>query len=115
MVSIPFEGVTDDEILLAHPPHHLDEVKKAGIDCKELENGKHPASPDCYENMYTVKCAYLAAGGTVAAVNHILQESGRKVDSSFAIVRPPGHHAHCEEIGGFCFLNNVAIATRVAQ
>jgi histone deacetylase 6 len=30
-------------------------------------------------------------------------------------VRPPGHHAHCSSIGGFCFLNNVAVAARVAQ
>jgi histone deacetylase 6 len=30
-------------------------------------------------------------------------------------VRPPGHHAHCADIGGFCFFNNVAVAARVAQ
>ena len=38
-----------------------------------------------------------------------------KIDSSFAIVRPPGHHAHCGSISGFCFFNNVAVAARVAQ
>lgn len=30
-------------------------------------------------------------------------------------MRPPGHHAHCSAIGGFCFFNNVAVAARVAQ
>ena len=30
-------------------------------------------------------------------------------------MRPPGHHAHCSDIGGFCFFNNVAVAARVAQ
>ena len=37
------------------------------------------------------------------------------VDTAFAIVRPPGHHAHCSDIGGFCFFNNVGVAARVAQ
>jgi histone deacetylase 6 len=29
---------------------------------------------------------------------------------AYAIVRPPGHHAHTELAEGFCFFNNVAIA-----
>lgn len=38
-----------------------------------------------------------------------------QVDSAFAIVRPPGHHAHGASAGGFCFYNNAAVAARVAQ
>jgi histone deacetylase 6 len=44
-----------------------------------------------------------------------LCSSTSNIDSVFAIVRPPGHHAHCSDIGGFCFFNNVAVAARVAQ
>lgn len=30
----------------------------------------------------------------------------------FALVRPPGHHAHADRTGGFCLFNNIAIATQ---
>ncbi len=30
--------------------------------------------------------------------------------AAFALCRPPGHHAHADMGGGYCFLNNVAIA-----
>ena len=30
----------------------------------------------------------------------------------YALVRPPGHHAQSDVCGGYCFLNNIAIATQ---
>ena len=44
--------------------------------------------------------AIYAVGATIAAA-----ESG-----GFALVRPPGHHAHPGQSSGFCIFNNVAIA-----
>jgi acetoin utilization deacetylase AcuC-like enzyme len=32
--------------------------------------------------------------------------------AAFALCRPPGHHAHDDLYGGYCFLNNAAIATQ---
>ena len=61
----------------------------------------------------------MAAGGTIEAIKAVCRkeetnEKEKKVDSAFAIVRPPGHHAHCHGIAGFCFFNNVPIAAKVA-
>jgi acetoin utilization deacetylase AcuC-like enzyme len=51
--------------------------------------------------------ARLAAGATMQAA---LAAIGREAAVTFAVVRPPGHHARRERAAGFCLLNNVAIA-----
>lgn len=56
--------------------------------------------------------AKMSCGATIEAVREVCQGN---LDSAFAIVRPPGHHAHCSQISGFCYFNNVAVAARVAQ
>ncbi len=35
--------------------------------------------------------------------------------TAFALCRPPGHHAGADYFGGYCYLNNAAIAARAAQ
>jgi acetoin utilization deacetylase AcuC-like enzyme len=35
--------------------------------------------------------------------------------SAFALTRPPGHHAGADFFGGYCFLNNAAIAAQVLR
>jgi acetoin utilization deacetylase AcuC-like enzyme len=53
----------------------------------------------------------MAAGGTIEGVRAVLNH---EVDSSFCIVRPPGHHASCANVAGFCFFNNAAVGARYA-
>lgn len=48
--------------------------------------------------------AALAAGAAIQAANIGLEEP------SFALVRPPGHHASSDCSWGYCFFNNIAIA-----
>jgi acetoin utilization deacetylase AcuC-like enzyme len=33
-------------------------------------------------------------------------------DAAYALCRPPGHHAYADMAGGFCYLNNSAIAAQ---
>ena len=37
---------------------------------------------------------------------------GRGERSAYALCRPPGHHATRDQYGGFCYLNNAAVAAR---
>ncbi len=54
--------------------------------------------------------SYLAARGAVncalTAADEILE--GTRI--AYALVRPPGHHAAVDSLGGFCYFNSTAIA-----
>jgi acetoin utilization deacetylase AcuC-like enzyme len=63
--------------------------------------------PDTYLAPESMRAARLAAGAVVQAANAV---SDRDAAVAFAAVRPPGHHALAMRAGGFCLLNNVAIA-----
>lgn len=65
-----------------------------------------------YVNQATTIASKLSCGGVVEAC---LEVARGKLRNAFAIVRPPGHHAEPDEHMGFCFFNNVAVATRVVQ
>lgn len=54
--------------------------------------------------------AYWGAQSALSAVD-ALADGAR---ASFALCRPPGHHAGADYLGGYCFLNNAAIAARHA-
>ncbi len=56
----------------------------------------------------TWEAAYLAAQCAVTAAAQV--RAGAQ--SAYALCRPPGHHAAAALYGGFCYLNNAAIAAR---
>lgn len=56
--------------------------------------------------------AYWSAQTALAALQPLLTgEAGH----SFALCRPPGHHAGPDYLGGYCYLNNAAIAAQAAR
>lgn len=62
---------------------------------------------DTAMNPYTWEAAQYAAGAATSAVDGVCKADFKK---AFCAIRPPGHHACRDHSGGFCFLNNVAIA-----
>ncbi len=68
--------------------------------------GYHQADTACPIGPHTWEAAYGAAQSALAAVEEVL--SGSR--AAYALCRPPGHHAFGDLAGGFCFLNNAAIA-----
>ncbi len=55
---------------------------------------------------HTWSAAYWSAQCALSAAQ-LVAEGAR---CAFGLCRPPGHHAHAEMGGGYCFLNNAAIA-----
>ncbi|MCO6049266.1 histone deacetylase family protein [Mesorhizobium sp. RP14(2022)] len=52
----------------------------------------------------------VSAGADVALTAQALVSAGDR--AAFALCRPPGHHAGRDYFGGYCFLNNAAIAAQ---
>lgn len=130
MKLIPIRPVIREEALLVHSEDHWDKVQAIkgvltllishvllkitlGMTDQEMTN-----SADYYEQLSlyvmqgTTRAALLSCGGVIEAC---LAVARGELQKSFAIVRPPGHHAEPDEHMGFCFFNNVAVATRVVQ
>jgi acetoin utilization deacetylase AcuC-like enzyme len=79
---------------LVHTERYIDYIRKA------CQHGDYVAETTLSQASWDAAC--LAVGMTVSAA-----EQG-----DFAVVRPPGHHAGRERAAGFCFFNNIAIATQ---
>lgn len=57
----------------------------------------------------TWESAYWSAQTALAGLEAALDEG-----SAFALCRPPGHHSGTDYFGGYCYLNNAAIAAQAA-
>jgi acetoin utilization deacetylase AcuC-like enzyme len=91
------------EITRVHQEAYVARVDRARGLAVELD-------PDTHLSEKSVDAAYLAAGAAAAAAR--LAMAGGP--PSFALVRPPGHHAEHERAMGFCVFNNVAVAAEAA-
>jgi len=82
-----------------------DKIAKLGKDPVQLLRN----SKDTTGNKDSWEAARAAAAGSLQLCWEVIRG---EVDSGFAGVRPPGHHAGREETNGFCLLNNIVFCAK---
>jgi len=105
LVFISPRPATLDELSLVHAREYISKIESIA------KRGGGPLDPDTWASSGSYNAAIYAAGGVITAVDAVMT---KQVDTSFAMVRPPGHHATCWQAMGFCLFNNIAVAARYA-
>jgi acetoin utilization deacetylase AcuC-like enzyme len=93
--------INDEDLFIVHAPDYIRRLKLLSSSCARF--------PDNLFSSDTYRIAKLAAGGALRAAVECFSHF------SFAIIRPPGHHAGRSSFGGFCYLNNIAFAVKSTQ
>lgn len=105
-------------IELAHSPEHYEFLKRTTtMSASQLQ--ELSVIGDLYFNNFTFVAATLAAGAVIECVKAVT-DFKPPTTRAIALVRPPGHHAAGKnrsdryDAQGFCYFNNVAIASKYA-
>jgi len=105
-ITFPLDHITPrpasrEEILFVHTEEHFTILQQtAGREYIMLD----PDTSTCAKSFDT---ALLAAGGAIEAADAVMLGD---IESAFALIRPPGHHAEAARAMGFCLFNNIAVA-----
>ena len=98
------EGASEEVIPNIHPIARNGSYPASAVG----QAGYHMADTSCPISAETWESSCWSAWSAVAAVEAV--QSGAA--AAYALCRPPGHHAFADVAGGFCFINNSAVAAQ---
>jgi acetoin utilization deacetylase AcuC-like enzyme len=98
------EGASEEVIPNIHPIARGGSYPASAVG----QAGYHMADTACPISAETWSSACWSAWSAVEAADAVLAGA----PAAYALCRPPGHHAFADVAGGFCFLNNSAIAAQ---
>jgi acetoin utilization deacetylase AcuC-like enzyme len=97
-------GASAEVIPNIHPANRTDGYPLSAVG----QAGFHQTDTSCPISAETWGAAYASAQTAIHGAD-LVHRGERAV---YALCRPPGHHAFAELAGGFCYLNNSAIAAQ---
>jgi acetoin utilization deacetylase AcuC-like enzyme len=97
---------TEDELVAVHDPGYVASIREA------CESGGRVLSPTTVLSARSWQPILAAAGTAIAAGDAVIEGRSR---ISYALVRPPGHHAGPASADGYCFFNHVALVAQRAR
>ena len=105
--AVPVEPTpaAEEAVLRVHTQDHVANIR--GTRYQPL----HPLDWDTYSGGSSPDVALLAAGSVIRMIELLFRGD---LDSGFAAIRPPGHHAEPGKAMGFCLFNNVAVGAQWA-
>ena len=98
------DGASAEVIPNIHPASRTDGYPKSAVG----QAGFHITDTSAPIGPNTWAAAYASAQCAIHAAELLLQGQ-----MAYALCRPPGHHCFAELAGGFCYLNNTAIAAQL--
>ncbi len=102
--QLAFQPARVEQLVTIHDPAYVDLVR---LMCDDGFSFIGSRDTSICARSYDI--ATLATGGVLAACDAVVAHT---VASAFCAVRPPGHHAECDQAMGFCLFNNVACAAQ---
>jgi acetoin utilization deacetylase AcuC-like enzyme len=106
-----FSPASNAIISLVHSQNYINLVEEE-ISALAEQDLAYLSTGDTVISKNTLEAAKLAVGAGIKAADMIVKG---EINSAFALVRPPGHHATQDRGMGFCVFNNVAIVARYLQ
>ena len=114
MIATEVDQFLDDEdYLRVHLAGYMQRLNcLSGCSCTDRLDREAEQYQSIYFAPGTVSAAKNAASSPCRLVSDVV---GGKLDNAFAVIRPPGHHASPSLAGGYCYINNVAVAAAYAR
>ncbi|WP_366658466.1 histone deacetylase family protein [Fodinicurvata sp. EGI_FJ10296] len=106
------DGASAEVVPNIHPDRRDGAYPKSAVG----QAGYHMADTACPISADSWPAIRRSADAAVAAAQAVLAETeSNAAPKAYALCRPPGHHAFADMAGGFCFVNNSAVAAGVLR
>ncbi|MFX1257185.1 MAG: histone deacetylase [Promethearchaeota archaeon] len=99
IIRIKPKDINESIIELAHTKYYIDSIRR-------LSNyGSGLMDDEIFITKDTFYIAKKAISGAIVAIENVIR---KEINQSFALIRPPGHHAFQQKGSGLCIFNNIA-------